>query len=171
MLQLFKIFWAICRLKAGPQDLPKGQYLLISAILAGIIVDGFATSILIPKLSIVDVVFTVASYNLLLLAAIYLLLKFIGYSERSIQTLTAIAGSGLFISLILLPSLLMMNSAEEPAKSFVFFILLDNIWRIIVNANIFRHALSVGLLMALILSVSYFLFGILVADALLPAYN
>ncbi len=51
MLQLIKVFWAICRLKAGPQDLPKGRYLLIATILAGIIVDSFATSRLMPKLS------------------------------------------------------------------------------------------------------------------------
>ena len=171
MLQLFKIFWAICRLKAGPQDIPKGSYLLISAVFAGIIVDSFATSILIPKFSTIDIIFTVTSYNMILLFAVYFLMRFIGYSERSVQTLTAIAGSGLFISLILLPSLIMLTSSEEPAKSFVFFILLDNIWRIAVNAHIFRHAISVSLLMALILSVSYLLFGMLIADTLLPVHN
>jgi len=171
MLQLIKIFWAICRLQAGPQDLPKGTYLLVAAIMAGIIVDSFSTSILIEKLSTPEIVFTVASYNIVLLFAVYLLLKFIGYKERSVQTLTALAGSGLFISLVLLPGLLMVSVAEEPAKSFAIFILLDNIWRIAVNAHIFRHALSVSLLMAMILSVSYLLFGVLIADFLLPAGN
>ena len=171
MLQLSKILWAICKLKAGPQDLHVRIYLLVSVILAGIIVDSFATSILIPNLPVFDVTKIIIIYNFVLLTVVYLLLKLIGYKERGVQTLTAIAGSGLFISLVLLPGLLMMNSAEEQLKSFVFLIMIDNIWRIVVNAHIFRHALSIGLLMAMILSVSYLLFGVLIADYLLPAQN
>lgn len=76
------------------------------------------------------------------------------------------AGSGLFISLVLLPTLLMLDAA---AKSFIFLILIDSIWRVVVNAHIFRHALSIGLLMAMILSVSYFLFSVMLAEFLLPA--
>lgn len=168
MLQLIRIFWGVCRLKAEPQELPKRRYLLISAILAGIIADSFASSILIPTISGIEITKIVAVYNILLFAAIYLLLKLIGYEERGMQTVTAIAGSGLFISLVLLPSLLMMNLANEEVKSFAIFILIDNIWRIAVNAHIFRHAFSISLLMAMIISVSYLLFGLLVADFLLP---
>jgi len=171
MLQLIRTFWTICRLQAGPQNLPKGRNLLISVVLAGIIVDSFASSILIPKSSGLEILSTVAVYNILLLSAVYLLLKLIGYKERGIQTLTAIAGSGLFISLVLLPGLIMMNSVEEQMKSFAFFILIDNVWRIAVNAQIFRHALSISLLMAMIVSVSYLLLGVIVADFLLPVQN
>ena len=171
MLQLIRIFWDICRLKAGPQDLPTGRYILAAAVLAGIIIDSFSTSIFIPKLSVIDIIKLVVIYNIVLLVAIYFLLKLIGYAERAIQTVTAIAGSGLFISLVLLPGLLMMNSVDEQVKSFAIFILIDNIWRIAVNAHIFRHALSVSLLMAMILSVSYLLFGVLVADILLPTQS
>ena len=167
MLQLIKIFWDICRLRTGPQQLPKGYLLLGSALLAGIIIDSIASSVLMPKLTGPEVLITVTIYNLFLLSVIFFLLMLVGYAERGIQTVTAVAGSGLFISLVLLPGLLMVNSVEEQAKSFVLFILIDNFWRLAVNAHIFRHALSVGMLMAMILSVSYFLFGILVADFLL----
>ena len=166
MLQLSKIFWNICRLKSNPQDLPKGRYLLIAVIFAGIIVDSFSSSILIPKLTGLEIINIVIIYNILLLSAVYFLLKLLGYTERAVQTLTAIAGSGLFISLVLLPALLTLNSA---VKSFAFLILIDNIWRIVVNAHIFRHSLSIGLLMAMILSVSYLLLGALLAEFLLPA--
>jgi hypothetical protein len=168
MLQLINVFWAICRLKAGPQDLPSGQYLMISAILAGIIIDSFATSTFMSELSDFDVVRIVSVYNLVLLTAVYLLLKLVGYAGRGLQTVTAIAGCGFFISLILLPSLLMIGSAEEQVNSLAIFILIDNVWRIAINAHIFRHALSINLLMAMILSLSYFIFGILVGDFLLP---
>ena len=167
MLQLSRIFWGICRLKSGPQELPTGRYLLISAVLAAIIVDSFASSILIPELTNFEIINTVVIYNVVLLASVYFLLKLVGYAERGIQTLTAIAGSGLLISLVLLPALLMLNASTEEVKPFAFLILIDNIWRIAVNAHIFRHALSISLLMAMILSVSYLLFGVLVAEFLL----
>lgn len=171
MLQLIRIFWDICRLKTGPQNLPKGRYLLIAVVLAGIVVDSFSTAIFIPKLSITELIKVVTIYNISLLVAVYFLLRVIGYTERAIQTVTAIAGTGLLISLVLLPGLLMMDSANEQVKSFAIFILIDNVWRIAVNAHILRHALSVSFLMAMILSVSYLLFGVLVADVLLPAQS
>jgi len=171
MFHLIKVFWDICRLKAGPQDLPKGQYLLIATILAGIIVDSFASSILMPNLSGLDIVKIITVYNIILLATIYLLLRVVGYPFRGIQTLTAFAGSGVFITLVLLPSLLIINSAEEQAKSFVFYILADTVWRIAVNSHIFRHAFSISLLLAMILSVSYFIFGLFVADLIIPTQN
>ena len=168
MLRLIRIFWDICRLRAGPQALPSGRNLLISAILAGILIDSFASSILISKMSAFEIVTTVAIYNVLLLIAVYLLLKVIGYEKRAMQTLIAITGAGLFISLVLLPGLITVDLSEQESKSFALFILIDNIWRIAVNAHIFRHALSVSLLMAMIISVSYLLLGVLVADFLLP---
>lgn len=168
MLQLIRAFWDICRLRAGPQALPSGRNLLISVVIAGIFIDSFASSILIPKLSGFEIITTVAIFNVVLLAAVYLLLNVIGYKQRAMQTLTAIAGSGLFISLVLLPGLITVDFAEQETKSFALFILIDNIWRIAVNAHIFRHALSVSLLMAMIISVSYLLLGVLAADFLLP---
>ncbi len=168
MLQLIRAFWDICRLRAGPQALPSGRNLLISVVIAGIFIDSFASSILIPKLSGFEIITTVAIFNVVLLAAVYLLLNVIGYKQRALQTLTAIAGSGLFISLVLLPGLITVDFAEQETKSFALFILIDNIWRIAVNAHIFRHALSVSLLMAMIISVSYLLLGVLAADFLLP---
>jgi hypothetical protein len=171
MLQLIKILWAICRLKAGPQELPSGRNILISAILAGIFIDSFATSIFMPEKSGLEVIILVAIYNVALLMAAYFLLRLVGYAERGVQTITAMAGSGLLISLVLLPSLLMINFADETVNSQAIFILFDNVWRIVVNAHIFRHALSVNLLLAMIISVSYLVFGVLVADILLPTQD
>jgi len=168
MLQLSKIFWDICRLRTGPQALPVRPYFLIMVVLAAIIVDSFSSSILIPKLTSLEITITIVIYNTVLLAAVYFLLKLVGYAERGLQTITAIAGSGLFISLILLPALLLINTSSQEIKPFGFLILADNIWRLAVNAHIFRHALSISTPMSMIVSISYLLFGILVADFLLP---
>lgn len=169
MIEISSILWKICRLKANPQDLPKARSLLLFVVFAGIIIDSFSSSVLIPKLSGLEIVQTVLLYNLVLLSCVYLLLRLIGYAERGMQTITAIAGSGLFISLILLPALLTLNLVVDATQSFALLILIDNVWRIAVNAHIFRHALSISLVMAMILSVSYLLLGVLVADLILPA--
>lgn len=168
MMQLINVFWDICRLKTGPQNLPTGYYLLGATILAGIIVDSFTSSIFMPNLSGLTIFKIVAIYNVLMFAMIYLLLTLLGYANRGIQTLTAFAGSGLFITLILLPGLLVINSAGEQTKSFAFYILIDSVWRLSVNAHIFRHALSVNFLLSMILSLSYFIIGLYVGDFLIP---
>jgi hypothetical protein len=169
MLELIRIFWAICRLKAAPQELPKRHSILVLAVFSGIIVDCFASSILLPKYTGFEIISTVFIFNVVLLSAVYLLLKFIGYAERGVQTLTAIAGSGFFISLVLFPALLMLDAADDAVKSFVFLILFDNVWRLVVNAQIFRHALSINLVLATVISISYLLFGVLVSEYLLPS--
>jgi len=168
MLHLFKTFWDICRLKAGPQDVPAGRNLLFAAFIAAIIMDSFATSILMPSLGGIETVQIVTLYNIILITAIYLLLRLIGYASRGLQTLTALLASGLLISLVLLPGLLVMNSAAEEVKSFAFYVLADTIWRLTVNTHIFRHAFSINLMLAMILSLSYFIFGLFVADILIP---
>lgn len=168
MLQLSKIFWDICRLKSGPQALPIERYILVVVVFAGIIVDSVSSSILIPKLTNYEISRTVIIYNIVLLTAVYFLLKLLGYAERGLQTLMAIAGSGLFISLVLMPALLMLNTSTQAIKPFGLLILVDSIWRIAVNAHIFRHALSINRLLAMIISISYLLFGVLIAEFLLP---
>ena len=162
-----KILWEICLLKAVPQNLPQRKYLVILTVSLALIIDSFSSSILMPDFSGVKIIAVVFYYNTALLLAIYLLLRLIGYAERSVQTLTAIAGSGFFISLVLFPALLIMSVNEQLAKTLVFYILIDNVWRIVVNAHIFRHALSVSRLFAMVISLSYLFLGILIAEFLL----
>lgn len=171
MQKLLKIFWDICRLKAGPQDIPAGNQLLVAAFVAALLIDSFSTSILIPRLNGLETLQIVAIYNMILLIAVYLLLRLVGYTARAVQTLTALMASGVFISLVLLPGLLVMNAASEEMKSFAFYIIADMFWRLTVNSHIFRHAFSVNLLLGMILSVSYFIFGIFIGDILIPTQN
>ena len=168
MLQASQILWSICRLKSNPQDLTRSWTLLFLIVLCGIVIDSFSSSLLIPHLTGLDIIQVVILYNLMLLSSIYVLLKIIGYVERGLQTITAISGTGLCISLVLLPALLVINT-DDKSQYLVPLIFIDNVWRIVVNAHILRHSLSVSLLMAFIISISYLMLGVLVADFLLPA--
>ena len=167
MLQYLRLIWNICVLRSGPQDMPFSWVLLLLLIIAGIALDSYGTVILFPQIAGKEIISSVTIYNLSMLMVVYVLLYLLRYANRGIQTLTALAGSGLFISLVLLPALLVINQAPQTPKPFGIIILIDNIWRLLVNAHIFRHALSIGILMSMIIAVSYFLLGILVVEFLL----
>lgn len=169
MLLVNRILWSICRLKTGPQTLPASTTLLAIVVVLGIVIDSFSTSLLVSKQSAFEITLTVIIYNIILLSSLFVLLWLLGYKQRILQTLSAVAGTGFYISLVLMPGLLVIHSMEKQLQSFILLILIDNIWRIAVNAHIFHHAFSVSRLMAMILSVSYMLLGILLADSLLPA--
>lgn len=169
MLQLSKILFDLCRFKNSPDLLPRSPVTLILVVMCGVIIDSFASSLLITRFSTLEIFNTVLVYNLVLLIAVFLLLKIVGYASRALQTMIAVAGSGLVISLILLPALLMLDSSKEQSQAIALFILIDNAWRISVNAYIFRHAFSIKILLSLIISVSYLLLGVMIADFLLPA--
>ncbi len=168
-MQFMALYWAIARLKLAPYALPENRLLLIKTILLAIIVDIVATRILRPDLPTAEVINLVSSYNILMLLAVALLLYLTGYRVRILQSLTALAGSGVMISLVLLPGLLTIYSFGQETKSYGLFILIDYVWRIAVTAHIFRYTFSVGSLMAMILSVSYMIFGMYVGSFLMPA--
>ena len=168
VLKLFKPFWDICKLKLGPQALPAYVSLFFVALVIATIIDSISTSLLMPELTGLHALVIVAIYNVVLLVTIYGLMTLLGYRTRIMQTLTALVGCGLIISLVLLPGIVISTIGSGQEKLFGLILLVDNVWRIAVNAHIFRHAFSVGMLMSMILSVSYLLFGILLADFILP---
>lgn len=170
MLQLSKLLLDLSRLKAGPDALPRGPAVLILLVISAVIVDSVASSLLITDLSSFEIFFIVSAYSLVLLSVVFLLLTLLGYSSRAFQTMSAITGAGLVISLVLLPALLMIDTAKEQSQALALFVLIDNVWRITVNTHIFRHALSISLLLAMVISISYLLFGFMVADFLLSSH-
>jgi cytochrome b len=68
-------------------------------------------------------------------------------SARFGQTLTALAGTGVVLSLLALPLILLATRAQgagDPAAVVVLGWLLLLFWSIAVQAHIYRHALSTG---------------------------
>lgn len=166
-MQQLRAIWDICMLRKGPQDLPYSLQLLLLMIGLGILVDSYLNSIFFPKLATIEIIITVTVSTLTLLLAIYLLLWLRNLTNRGIQTLTALAGSGLFISLVLLPTIELINHFPQAGKPFGIITLIYYAWILSVNTHIFRHAFSLGTLMSMIFAVSYFLLGFFVTEILL----
>ncbi len=166
MLNLISLYWAICRLRATPQMMPAVNSLLVNTVVIGIVVDTLAASLFQTGKTLFELGILVSLYTILMLLAVYFLLTLVGYRQRALQTLIALAGSDLMISLVLLPGLFIVSLSEKGIQSFAMFILIDYVWRIAVMAHIFRYSFSVGLMMGMILSVSYAIFGMFVSDFL-----
>ena len=83
------------------------------------------------------------------------LLRWRGLSIRLPQTLSALAGTGFCFGLV---SIALISQADpnrnQPILALVWFSVF--LWSLVVEAHIYRHALSIAMSMALLLAVTVF---------------
>lgn len=168
MSQLFRTFWEVCVLQKAPQDIVYSRGLFVLLLLIGFVVDNINLNIALPQVMLPSVLGVVSLHTLILLGSLSALLMVMGYQARIVQTLTALLGTGIILSLFALPVLLIVGrSANEPGY-FGIILLLLNIWSLLITAHILRHALSVGFLLAGLLAFGYFMLSIKIVDVMLP---
>jgi hypothetical protein len=147
----------LLRLRAGPQDLPASwglALLLLAAYTALGIYSGQA-------LGGEDAVARSLAINAVQVFAVVALLQLRKFPERIPQTLSALAGAGLILGGIAYALLAQADPGEHhPLLPLAWFGIF--IWSLVVDAHIYRHALSVslaqGVLVAvLVLAASYML--------------
>lgn len=168
MSRLILIWFDICLLRAGPQDLPASRELLglsmVSYTLASFLLSlpGYPL-VAAGQLALMDVSLVVV------FAAIALYLT--GKMARLTQTLTALSGTGALLGLIALPVIQLLASGKEagqPALLAGLLWLLLFGWNLIVVAHIMRHALSVNFPVATGIAVLYTLVALQMINALFP---
>jgi len=161
MAALLRLFWNICLLRAGPEDVPYSQSLFafISAIYLGLL--SLQVMMFADKHTGVMLIATLAGY-LLLAAYIYTLLSFNKVAERFLQTTTAVLTSyiiihtfSFIISAVLVHAALGLFPTDSVMHNIIaffvmIFILVFNIWIITIMVHIFRKALSSKLLPAVL---------------------
>lgn len=156
MIQLIKLFWDICAVKAAPQDLPASSFLLVLAVLAyfvtGAVVAAFQWPLSQAVLAaFLDTVFLTVLSRVLLWARML--------SGRFVQTLTALAGSGAVMTVIALPlvmwqSFVGVTDANAPTLP-SWLLMIWMIWNVVVVGHILRHALSTVLPLGIGLAAVY----------------
>jgi hypothetical protein len=156
VIQLIKMFWDICAVKAAPQDLPASSFLLSLALLAylgtGAVVAAFQWPLSQAILAaLLDTVFLTVLSRVLLWARML--------SGRFVQTLTALAGSGAVMTVIALPlvmwqSFVGVTDANAPTLP-SWLLMIWMIWNIVVVGHILRHALSTVLPLGIGLAAVY----------------
>ncbi|MDX1655159.1 MAG: hypothetical protein R3310_08085 [Candidatus Competibacteraceae bacterium] len=161
MAALLNLFFEVCLLRKGPQDVPASQTLLRLSLLAygmaGItftLVEGEVQAALLRTLLDIG----------LLVGLTWGLLEVTGRRARFEQTLTTLAGTGALLALVALPVALwwqreMASGAPSGLPSLLYLGLLG--WSIAVMAHILRHALSTSLAIGVLYTLGYLLAFIL----------
>lgn len=141
MKHFVRVFWNICTFRAGPQVLPASRLLLALALgahwLVGIAHSAFTFTLPVSLLAALLGTATVV-------ALIHSILTLRGHSARSVQTLTAVAGSEVLLGVLALPVTVMLYGGGDQSVAALLMLLLMA-WNLAVVAHILRHALDVPL--------------------------
>lgn len=161
MSALLQHLLAICRLRQGPQDLPYAPGVARLLVVAVLLLEAaLAPRLAVPEAQILPHAVLSA---LMLLGPPWLLLRLRARSQRFVQTLTALAGTGLLFTLALAPLLFWAIAApalpQPPAPPSPQVLLTSVLvlalamWKLMIDAHILRQALdwpqAAGLLLAL----------------------
>ena len=152
---IFKAFFDICCFRLNPQDLPKSNVLLTLSILGYMLASG-----LLALLSTQLVNATLAGIIEVLLVMLftYGLLQIRNKTERWSQTVTALSGTGIVLSMIALP-LYYLGSNPDQAGAIqtvgLLLLIILIIWNIAIMAHIFRHALQTTIGLGVVIAITY----------------
>ena len=167
MLLILKLFWNICLLRANAEDVPASRVLMILTVAVY-----FALSLTVTLIdnNFAKAVFTVIVGLVMMIGFSLAGLWVRSFMNRSLQTVTALAGSGVVFNLISWPLILL--SSNYPAEQLMFpryLLLLLLFWNIAVIGHILRNALSIPFWAGLGVSVLYVFTYLRVIRVLLAA--
>lgn len=153
MNALVRPFLAICLFRIGPQDLPTSTVLLGVALVAHA-VSGALVSMLVLGFWQAIAAGITGTALLSLLAWSLLLLNRL--PERTVQTLSALAGCDALVSFIAFPVMLYAHS--EPAARQVAgpLALALVVWSIAVFGHVLRHALATTMMIGVVVAVVFY---------------
>jgi hypothetical protein len=153
MLLIFKYFLDICLFRASAEEAPASQILMFTTLAIYTVLS----------LLIVMIDFSLAKAVSAVLIGVAMMIGFVkaglwirSFMDRSTQTITAMAGTGIVFNLINWP--LVLLSSSFPAEDLVFprfLLLLLLFWNISVIGHIMRSALSVPFWAGIGISVFY----------------
>ena len=162
-------FFAICCFNKAPQDLPASREVWLSTVVAYILGSFLLTLISQDAaVSILSALIDTALLSLLTSTT----LGFRGLSSRSLQTTTALFGTGFLFTLVAIPLSMLMSSLPEtsvivfPLFLFVISLLL---WSIGVMAHILRHALSSSMFEGVLLAFLFVFVTTMIVTSLFPS--
>ena len=171
MKKLVRAFVQIATLKLGPEDLPASGFLL-GLVTAAYLLTG-AASVAFYTSSAGEAALQLAVDLCLTFGFFTLLLVLYRKAHRLLQTLTALLGTGVLLSLLALPLTAWLQaldmSAAEGAPIPAVGIYLIVLWSIAVTGHILHRALEIPYVGGLVIGVVYFVFNLATFAKLFPA--
>ncbi|MDT8388587.1 MAG: hypothetical protein RQ736_13860 [Thiogranum sp.] len=156
-----------CLLRRVPQDDAQSTSALRWSILAYFATDLFQA---LPGTDQAQAFGMAMADTLLMILFSWAVLTLSGKATRWVQTLTALAGTGMLLSLFAMPLVLQVSRSVEsggaPGALLVSAWLLLLVWSIAVQAHIFRHALSTRYGVGVLIAILHTLLAITLLQAL-----
>ncbi len=171
MTKILDSFWSWlqqCLLRRAPQDDPAVLGTLIQALSAYALIDFVQAGA--SSGAMVSLAMTLLD-TLLMAVFIWVVLRVTAKTQRFVQTLTSLAGTGMILGLAALPLVQLAASAhrnDEPMGGLVLGWLVLLAWSISVQAHIFRHALSTRYGIGLMLAGLHTVLAIALIETLFP---
>ena len=159
--RLFQGLFDLMRLRAGPQDMPAGWELTVLLSLIYLSEGFFADQILNETGSAPRGLLAVTIQFLIT----FIMLRFRGLSARLPQTLTALAGTGsLFGAFSIFLATQARPGIAQPELALVWFGTF--FWSLAVDANIYRHAISLNMSLGVLVAVLIFALNFMVIQTM-----
>ena len=170
MLPLLRAFFQIILRQLGPEDLPDSRLLLVLSL--GL----YVLAQILPALQVYGSTPTAALAIvidvLLLVSAVWAVLRLAGHPSRYRQTVSALLGTGALLTVPLVPLqfwLQMFTQAGHAPAGPSLAILLLMTWSLTVQGHILSRALSAPFVIGLLVAVGYFIVNYAVIWQLAPA--
>lgn len=148
MLLILKLFIDICLFRANAEDVPASRALLIFSVLAYFILS-LGITFIQGNLSKIVAIIMVGFILVIALAQAGLWIR--SFMNRSVQTITALAGTGTIFCILSWP-LVLIGEQWIFAR---YLLLLIFIWDLVVVGHIFRNALSLPFWAGIGISIFY----------------
>lgn len=161
MYELIKLFFSICLLKKGPQDIPASSWFLRVLIIVYACVSFL---ILILSSDVFNAALQVLVEIVLILGLTGVILFFATKSARFQQTASALLATDALISFFALPAMATLVG-QGTALAFYTIVLLM-LWHWLVSGHIFSNALDQPFTFGLGIAFLYILFSYIVMDTL-----
>ena len=156
---LFLAFFDICRLVKKPQDIPESKNFLTLCVLS----YAFLSILLAGLSQSVDRAIVAGLLDVMLIMLFtYALLQINGKTLRWSQTVTALMGTGVIMSIIALPVYLLIGVGEvnelvSSSEQTIGLLLLATLacWNLVIMSHILKHALETHFAIAFFLAMTY----------------
>lgn len=145
----------LCRLQAGPADMPASSLLLKLTLLTYFLVGAGISRI--DSAWNISILSSLAD-TLFMIIAVGVMLQFKNLQARYLQTLIAIAGAGIVLDIVGLPLLLWLmriDQLEQGTSVAMLLMIALMFWSLMVTAHIFRQALDIKAGSAAMITIVY----------------
>ncbi len=160
MFELIVLFFDICMLKKAPQDLPYSANLLKILVVINIFINFLLSNI---GISWFDALMKAVAGVLLMTVFSWASLFFVKKLGRFCQTMSALLGTDIIISIFSLPAIASTAINQAGLLAFLMMIALI-VWYWVVTGHIMRNALEENFSFSLGLAFLYLLVSYQVTD-------